>query len=206
VEDSSLGHAMSDSSYEILCSSCRTAIPSSATVCPACGLELGRRAAPPFAAQTVAAPAGPAPAAQAWASSAPAPVYTPALRADGSRAYAGFWIRVAAVIVDEIVLGVPYYLLLQTFGNPALLALIPMALYYPLMESSGAQGTLGKLTFGLKVTDTSHRRISFGRALGRYLAKIPSGLLLCLGYVMVAFTPQKRGLHDYIAGTVVLRA
>jgi uncharacterized RDD family membrane protein YckC len=104
------------------------------------------------------------------------------------------------------VLGVPYYLALHTFGPWGLLALIPIALYYPLMESSSAQGTLGKLAFGLKVADTSHRRISFGRALVRYLAHIPSGLLLCLGYVMVAFTPQKRALHDYIAGTLVLRA
>jgi uncharacterized RDD family membrane protein YckC len=190
---------MSDS-YEILCSSCRTPIPSSSTVCPACGHDLGRRVAPPFAVQAALAPA-----AQAWAPSAPVPVYTPGLRADGTRAYAGFWIRVAAVIVDEIVLAVPFYLLLYTFGGWARLAIIPMALYYPLMESSGAQGTLGKLTFGLKVTDTSHRRISFGRAFGRWLAHIPSGLLLCLGYVMVAFTPQRRALHDYIAGTVVLR-
>ena len=191
---------MSDS-YEILCSSCRTPIPSSSTVCPACGHDLGRRVAPAFAVQ-----AAPAAAAQAWTPSAPTPVFTPGLRADGTRAYAGFWIRVAAVIVDEIVLAVPFYLLLYTFGGWARLALIPMVLYSPLMESSSAQGTLGKLTFGLKVTDTSHRRISFGRAFGRYLAHIPSGLLLCFGYVMVAFTPQKRALHDYIAGTLVLRA
>jgi uncharacterized RDD family membrane protein YckC len=190
---------VTDSSYEILCSSCRAPIPSTSEVCPACGHDFGRRVAPPLAVQTA-----PAAAAQAWAP--PAPVYTPGLRADGSRAYAGFWIRVAAVIVDDIVLSVPYYLLVHTFGAWGLLALIPMVLYYPLMESSGAQGTLGKLTFGLKVADTAHRRISFGRAFGRYLAHIPSGLLLCLGYVMVAFTPQKRALHDYIAGTLVLRA
>jgi uncharacterized RDD family membrane protein YckC len=131
---------------------------------------------------------------------------TMALRADGRRAYAGFWIRVAAVIVDNIVIGVPLFLLLRTFGNWAYLAEIPAALYLPLMESSSAQGTVGKIAFGLKVTDTSYQRISFGRALGRWLAHIPSGLLLCLGYVMVAFTPQKRALHDYIAGTLVLRA
>ena len=176
-------------------------MPSTSEVCPACGHDLGRRVAPPFAVQ-----AAPAAAAQAWAPSVPAPVYTPGLRADGSRAYAGFWIRVAAVVVDDIVLTVPYYLLLHTFGRWGLLALLGMVLYFPLLESSGAQGTLGKLTFGLKVTDTSYRRISFGRALGRYFAHIPSGLPLCLGCVMVAFTPQKRGLHDYIAGTLVLRA
>jgi uncharacterized RDD family membrane protein YckC len=138
---------------------------------------------------------------------APAPVVpTIALRADGRRAYAGFWIRVAAVVVDNIVLGVPLFLLLRTFGNWAYLAEIPLALYIPLMESSSAQGTVGKIVFSLKVTDTSYQRISFGRAFGRWLAHLPSGLLIGLGYVMVAFTSQKRALHDYIAGTLVLRA
>jgi len=74
------------------------------------------------------------------------------------------------------------------------------------MESSSAQGTVGKIVFSLKVTDTAYRRISFARAFGRYLAHLPSGVLLYLGYVMVAFTPQKRALHDYIAGTLVIRA
>jgi hypothetical protein len=54
-----------------------------------------------------------------------------------------------------------------------------------------------------------HRHVvspgSFGRAVGRHFAKYLSGLILYLGYVMVAFTSQKRGLHDYIAGTLVLR-
>jgi uncharacterized RDD family membrane protein YckC len=190
---------MSDS-YEILCSSCRTPIPSSSTVCPACGHDLGRRVAPPFAVQTV-----PAPAVQAWAPSAPAPVYTPALRADGSRAFAGFWIRAAAALVDSIVVSVPVFLLQRTFGPYGALAYLAAWLYFPLMESSPSQGTLGKIVFSLIVTDTSFRRISFGRALGRHAAKILSALILYLGFVMVGLTSQKRGLHDYIAGTVVLR-
>ena len=188
---------MADSSYEILCSSCRASIPSTEEVCPACGHRLGREVVPPLVVRT--APASPV--------QAPAPIVpTVGLRVGGGRAYGGFWIRVAAVLVDEIVLGVPLYLFLRTFGDWGLLALLPTALYFPLMESSGAQGTVGKIAFGLKVTDTSFRRISFGRALGRHLAHIPSGVFLYLGYLMVAFTPQKRALHDYIAGTLVLRA
>ena len=172
-------------------------MPSTSEVCPACGHELGGGIVPPPVVRATPAAAVPV----------PAPIVpTVGLRVGGGRAYAGFWIRVAAVVVDYIVLAVPAYLLLRTFGNWAYLADIPLALYSPLMESSGSQGTLGKIVFGLKVTDTSYQRISFGRALGRWLAHLPSGLLLCLGYVMVAFTPQKRALHDYIAGTLVLRA
>jgi RDD family len=48
-------------------------------------------------------------------------------------------------------------------------------------------------------------RISFGRATERYFAKILSALTLGIGYLMVGWTKQKRGLHDFIAGTLVTR-
>jgi len=48
-------------------------------------------------------------------------------------------------------------------------------------------------------------RISFGRATGRFFARIISGLTLGIGYLMVAFTEKKQALHDMIAGTLVLR-
>jgi uncharacterized RDD family membrane protein YckC len=189
---------VTDSTYEILCSSCRAPTPSTAEVCLACGHSL-RRHEVSLPVERLAAPAeSPAPG-------VPAPVFIPALRADGSRRYGGFWVRLAALLVDGIVLDVPLLWLLRSFGSWALLGLIPAALYFPLMESSSAQATLGKIVFGLKVTDTGYRRISFRRALARHLAHIVSGLILYLGYVMVVFTPQKRALHDYIAGTVVLR-
>ena len=47
-------------------------------------------------------------------------------------------------------------------------------LYYALMESSGQQGTLGKMALGIKVTDMNGNRITFGRATGRYFSKIIS--------------------------------
>jgi Tfp pilus assembly major pilin PilA len=78
-------------------------------------------------------------------------------------------------------------------------------LYYAAMESSSAQATLGKLALGVKVTDLTGNRIGFGRATGRYFAKIISGLALGIGYVMVAFTQRRQGLHDMIAGTLVVR-
>jgi uncharacterized RDD family membrane protein YckC len=53
------------------------------------------------------------------------------------------------------------------------------------------------------VTDEQGQRISILRALGRELSKIISALILLIGYIMVAFTDRKRGLHDMIAGTLV---
>jgi uncharacterized RDD family membrane protein YckC len=78
-------------------------------------------------------------------------------------------------------------------------------LYYALLESSFKQATLGKMALGLKVTDMEGKRISFGQATGRYFAKILSGLILCIGYLMAAFTEKKQALHDIIVGTLVVK-
>lgn len=83
--------------------------------------------------------------------------------------------------------------------------LIASWLYYALMESSHKQATIGKIVLGISVTDLSGNRISFGRATGRYFAKIISGVLLSIGYIMAAFTAKKQTLHDIIASTLVIK-
>jgi uncharacterized RDD family membrane protein YckC len=143
--------------------------------------------------------------------------------------YAGFWIRVGAYLIDSIVLVVAQWLVFSVFGVSMLGAdaLDPAAadtlatggaiaaysittiggiLYFALMESSAKQATLGKMALGLVVVDAEGNRISFLRALGRYFAKILSGLILFIGYIMVAFTERKQGLHDMICSTLVLKA
>jgi uncharacterized RDD family membrane protein YckC len=78
-------------------------------------------------------------------------------------------------------------------------------LYFALQESSSAQATLGKRVLSLRVTDEQGRRIGFGRASGRFFAKIISGLTLLIGYMMAGFTDRKQALHDMIAGTLVVK-
>ncbi len=74
------------------------------------------------------------------------------------------------------------------------------------MESSSYQGTLGKMALGLIVTDLQGRRVTFGRASGRFFAKIITGLIpFALGYIMAGFTEKKQALHDMIASCLVLR-
>jgi uncharacterized RDD family membrane protein YckC len=77
-------------------------------------------------------------------------------------------------------------------------------LYFAICESSSWQATVGKLALGMRVTDLNGARISFGRALGRYGGKFISGFLFCIGFLMVAFTRRKQGLHDMFANTLVL--
>jgi uncharacterized RDD family membrane protein YckC len=128
--------------------------------------------------------------------------------------YAGFWRRVAAVLLDGLILGVVTVPLNLAFADDGYTAASSGAqsistvlgwLYYALMESSAKQATLGKMALGIIVTDLEGRRIGFGKATGRYFAKILSALILGIGFLMVAFTQRKQGLHDILAGTLVIR-
>jgi len=80
-------------------------------------------------------------------------------------------------------------------------------LYYAYCESSEWQATPGKKVLNLVVTDLNGNRISFGRASGRFFAKMISGLIpLGIGYIMAGFTEKKQALHDMIASCLVLRS
>lgn len=123
--------------------------------------------------------------------------------------YAGFWIRFVAAFIDGIlclVINMPIVFLFgPDSGISNLLSGVAGLLYYTLFVSSEWQATPGKRALGLAITDLKGQRISFWRALGRYFAQIPSALLLGIGYIMVAFTEKKQGLHDKIAGTLVIK-
>jgi uncharacterized RDD family membrane protein YckC len=135
----------------------------------------------------------------------------------GTTVYAGFWRRVAAFIIDALLLSVvtvPLTLAMgggDTYADAArssagsTISTVVSWLYYALMESSAKQATLGKMALGVVVTDLDGRRIGFGRATGRYFAKILSALILGIGFLMVAFTQRKQGLHDMLAGTLVVK-
>lgn len=79
-------------------------------------------------------------------------------------------------------------------------------LYCTISESSPWQATLGKKMLALQVTDQRGRRLRFGQANARYWSKLASLLILGVGFLMVAFTEKKQGLHDKIARTLVLKA
>lgn len=95
--------------------------------------------------------------------------------------------------------------LLSTYVISMLAVAVAGWLYFALMESSARGATLGKMALGLRVVDLNGNRIGFGRATGRYFGKIVSGVILCIGYIMAAFTQQKQALHDIMAGCLVVR-
>jgi uncharacterized RDD family membrane protein YckC len=201
--------AMGVGGYEIICQSCRAAVSSEAEMCPNCGHNLLGRTSPQFLQASAASMSAPATSQGAVAATAgelslSLPKAEP-LR-DGYVRYGGFWLRVAAALIDTVILLVPWFVLRNRLGRAGpLVSAIGDWLYFALMESSYNQATLGKMACGLAVTDLEGRRISFGRATGRYFAQLLCALTLGLGYAMVGWTRQKRGLHDFVAGTLVVR-
>ncbi|HNR91151.1 MAG TPA: RDD family protein [Dokdonella sp.] len=122
----------------------------------------------------------------------------------GAAIHAGFWRRVAAYLIDSLILWLPSVII----GIVPLLGWIAVMvgrwLYFALMESSPQQATLGKLAMGIKATDDCGNRLDFGRATGRYFAGALSTLILYIGYALVGWTARKQGLHDLVAGTCVV--
>ncbi len=64
--------------------------------------------------------------------------------------------------------------------------------------------TIGKRIVGIYVFRPDGSKVGVARAFCRYLAGQLSFLLLFIGYLMVAFRRDKRGLHDLICDTVVV--
>lgn len=123
------------------------------------------------------------------------------------RRRAGFWIRLAAFIIDALVLSIPncvsYGLFFAIFG--AMLGPTPSSntppspavvfgsiglmlaygvvwtclswLYFALMHSSSTQATVGKMAVGIIVTDMQGNRLTFARATGRHFATLVTGLI-----------------------------
>jgi uncharacterized RDD family membrane protein YckC len=135
-------------------------------------------------------------------------------RARPQRLYAGFGARFGAFLLDYFVVGIPIVgalHVIDALGLPmrewlrqALFVTFAW-LYYALLESSPWQGTLGKHAAGLIVTDVHGQPVSFGRATARLFAKALSFCTFYIGFLMISWTRRSQGLHDLIAGTLVLR-
>ena len=127
---------------------------------------------------------------------------------------AGFWIRLVASIIDGVILLVAYFIILFVLGAigvdyftmftfASTLSFIFALGYHIFFPSSNMMGTPGKALLGLKITDESGNKIGVGKAILRYIGYIISALVLCIGFIIVGFTENKRGLHDMVASTRV---
>ena len=133
----------------------------------------------------------------------------------------GFWVRLAAFLIDNIFILIAVVFLSRVAGIAAgmggaeeddplvaqfgfLIGIFFVPFYFTLFTGWDGR-TLGKWLFGLRVIRVTGEQVGYGRAFVRYLGYIVSLLFFGLGFIMIAVDRNKRGLHDLIAGTCVIR-
>ncbi len=142
-------------------------------------------------------------------------------------AFAGFWLRAAAYLIDTIFISLVFGLIASFYPTTfikfpdaastsltSLPQLTPIAFaitiavtwfYYTMFEASIWQATPGKRVMRLYVADLNGQRVTFGRAAARNFAKMISSLTFLVGYLVAGFTEKKQALHDILASCLVLR-
>ena len=111
---------------------------------------------------------------------------------------AGFWIRTAALLIDLILAGVAVGFFIP-HGIPILLAAYAACLW----KYRGS--TIGGIIFGLRVVRMDDRPIDWTTAIVRALGCFLSLIAVGIGFIWVAFDPERQSWHDKIAGTTVVR-
>jgi len=119
----------------------------------------------------------------------------------------GFWIRFAAWVIDFIIVAVVSLILTRLpYWGGSVLSFLLSWLYYWLFIGLKGQ-TPGKMAFGVKVVNARGEVPGLGyAALREIIGKFISGIALGLGYLWIAWDPQKQGWHDKIASTYVIKA
>jgi hypothetical protein len=146
-----------------------------------------------------AAGAGAAGAGGAGPASAAGPTGQPPLNA-ATLPRAGFGIRMVALLLDLILIGIVTH---RLHGNDV--HLILLAAYGAVMwKLKGA--TIGGIIFGLHVVRVDGRPIDWPTAIVRALSCFLSFVVVGLGFIWIAIDPDRQGWHDKIAGTAVVRS
>ena len=114
--------------------------------------------------------------------------------------YAGFWWRILAGLIDNIILAI-ISLALSFMGLP-FIGFFIYWLYFVILQSSEKRSTLGMRVCDIKIHDEHFNKLGFWRLTGRYFATGLSGIILLIGFFMIAFTKRKQGLHDLVARTI----
>ena len=132
--------------------------------------------------------------------------------------YAGFWIRVAASIIDTIVIaiitlpvlfavyGSEYWVSGELAQGPVdILVSYVFPVIFTIVLWMKFGGTPGKRLLGIKVlNEQTHQHVDALKGFVRYLGYFVSMIPLFIGLIWVAFDKKKKGFHDHIAGTVVV--
>ena len=132
--------------------------------------------------------------------------------------YAGFWQRFMAYIIDLIVVAsitglfntvtlnyLNVGIKLSLIGEYTLSFIIVLFTYFILMTYFFSQ-TLGKVIMKIKVETNKGEKLSWSDVMYREtVGRILTTVLFYIPYLLVGVLPKKKGLHDYIADTVVVK-
>ena len=132
--------------------------------------------------------------------------------------YAGFWTRFISYLIDMIVIYAISSLLntisfgllnkvldFPILGEKSLSYVIVMFTYFISMTYLFSQ-TLGKMIMKIKIERNRGDKLNFADVVYRELVgRLLTIFLAYLPYLAVAFTNKKKGLHDFIADTVVVK-
>ena len=172
--------------------------------------------------QSATPPPAPPPQEPAWTGApTPQPSNRPGPMAGWH--YAGFWVRLLALILDFIVLAVLSAALTPFTGPQYTMTGTGSAANFTVHYTANAVGTLvglvyfigfwawrgqtvGMMPFNMQVVGVADgKKIDVVRGLLRYVGYIISFIPLFLGFIWAAFDARKQGWHDKIASTVVIR-
>lgn len=165
----------------------------------------------------------------------PIPVASPPPQPSPHYRVAGFWRRLLAGLIDCLLLApvlgllgtgfalllnrlmprtgdVDPYQMISTLTNGSavgeallFLCLSLFLLYFFLFHCIRGQ-TPGKRLLGMVVIDIYGERPGLARTLLRTTGYVISALLFSLGFLWIGFDRERRGLHDWLAGTYVVLA
>jgi uncharacterized RDD family membrane protein YckC len=157
-------------------------------------------------------------------------------RLEGPTFYvAGFWRRAAGGLVDLAVIlplslllgwmagaitgvrlpasrhrGLDFWLDLFLAADPALLGFLiligAIAITYVLIFHVTMARTPGMILFKTRIIDVYGDAPGVGRSLARTLGYFAGLASLGLGFLWIGFDSEKRGIHDWLSGTYVVKA
>ena len=130
---------------------------------------------------------------------------------------AGFWVRVVASLVDNIIMfiiTIPFvpifyssyeaYFLSETWDMFDTFTALFWPVVVVLLWVYWGGKTPGKAALGMHIVRVDGNPIRWKESIIRYFGYIVNVLTLGIGFFIVAFRPDKRGLHDLMAGTKVV--
>jgi uncharacterized RDD family membrane protein YckC len=119
--------------------------------------------------------------------------------------FGGFWIRFVAYIIDIVLIGIVAAIAGSISASLIYVVYIGALAYFILCWGLLGQ-TIGMMPFGLRIVRNSDGgKLTWGNVILRMDGWIVSGIVLDIGFIWAAFDSRKRGWHDMIGGTVVIR-